>query len=58
MKSSLSIATESHMKPHALILKTPRSPGFWLRPQLDDDPIRAERENGKRIQPEVQPHAA
>ena len=34
------------------------SPGFWLRLQLDYDLMRAERENGERIQREVQPHAA
>jgi plasmid maintenance system antidote protein VapI len=34
------------------------SPGFWLRLQMDYDLMRAERENGERIQREVQPHAA
>ncbi len=31
---------------------------FWLRLQLDYDLMRAERENGERIQREVQPYAA
>ena len=34
------------------------SSGFWLRLQMDYDLMRAERENGERIQREVQPHAA
>jgi addiction module HigA family antidote len=34
------------------------SPGFWLRLQLDYDLMRAARENGERIEREVQPHAA
>lgn len=34
------------------------SPGFWLRLQLDYELMRAERENGERIEREVQPHAA
>ncbi len=38
--------------------QAPSSPGFWLRLQLDDDLMRAERENDERIQREVQPHAA
>ena len=34
------------------------SPGFWLRLQLDYELMRAARENGDRIEREVQPHAA
>jgi plasmid maintenance system antidote protein VapI len=34
------------------------SPGFWLRLELDYEQMRAERENGERINREVQPHAA
>jgi len=37
-------------------MKNPNSPGLWLR--LDYDLMRAVRENGERIQREVQPHAA
>jgi addiction module HigA family antidote len=33
------------------------SPGFWLRLQLDFELMRAARENGERIEREVQPHA-
>jgi hypothetical protein len=36
----------------------PGSPGLWLRLPLDYDLMRAVRENGERIQREVQPHAA
>jgi hypothetical protein len=39
-------------------MKTPSSPGLCLRLQLDYDLMRALRENGERIQREVQPHAA
>ena len=34
------------------------SAGFWLRLQLDYELMRAERENGERIEREVKPHAA
>ena len=34
------------------------SPGFWLRLQLDYERMRAARENGDRIEREVQPQAA
>ncbi|MEO7100136.1 MAG: hypothetical protein ABI162_12295 [Luteolibacter sp.] len=34
------------------------SPGYWLRLPLDYELMRAERENGERIEREVQPHAA
>jgi hypothetical protein len=54
MKSKWSIATESNMNTHAPFLKTPSSPGLWFRLQLDDDLMRAERENGERIERTVQ----
>jgi len=38
--------------------QNPNSPGFCLLLQLDYELMRAARDNGERIEREVQPHAA